>query len=725
MTDQLRNSTDAEENPVLEIEVLEKSTGIDVLYPNSDNDEIVVLQLAKDFHEAFSKWEHNAARAESYLSSRQPSMQVNKAEITFDQKRLESYLSLRESLNNDINNDDRQSVRSKISCRSSISRHSIKSSILSVKRADAAADLAAKQIELDAFQAKAKHREETARMEAELARRKAQLEQMEIKEQIQIANARLNVYQEIDKEEQPRFVENQPVAENVDERNMNTRNSTRPISFPGPANPCLQSPHDYSSQQANYDTGRIYHDPPLPRKSLKNGEPYHKHLYQQPSNPRIISTPRSDNTAASAAAIAAAITDSISMSRLPVPEPIIFKGEPIEYSDWKFSFYALVDRKCISASDKMYYLRRYIEGHAEEAICGLFLHSSEEAYDRAWKILDERFGHPFVITKAYRSKLQQWPKINSKDYRGLQSFADFLSSIEAAMNSIQGLNILNDFTENQKLLAKLPDWLISRWNREVNTHLKETKVYPNFTTFVSFVSEEANLGCNPISSCSAVKEVEALHGIQRDNRQKDTREKTIFLSNQGTEASPNSKKTSKQQVTCTFCTKNGHQLDVCMKFLEQSTENRLSFVKENKLCFGCLKKGHVSSECLRRLVCSRCNKKHPTCLHEERDTRKEQDEPRDPHKSLTSCTLQGVSSTTTSMIFPVWLSSLRSNEEVLAYAILDTQSNATFILKEICDDLNVEMQPTKLRLSTITNQESVVDSHRITDHQVRGYTSDI
>ena len=53
MTDQLRNSTDAKENPVLEIEVPEKSTGIDALYPNSDNDEIVVLQLAKDFHEAF------------------------------------------------------------------------------------------------------------------------------------------------------------------------------------------------------------------------------------------------------------------------------------------------------------------------------------------------------------------------------------------------------------------------------------------------------------------------------------------------------------------------------------------------------------------------------------------------------------------------------------------------------------------------------------------------
>ena len=76
------------------------------------------------------------------------------------------------------------------------------------------------------------------------------------------------------------------------------------------------------------------------------------------------------------------------------------------------------------------------------------------------------------------------------------------------------------------------------------------------------------------------------------------------------------------------------------------------------------------------------------------------------------------------MIVPVWLSSSRSNEEVLAYAILDTQSDAIFILKEIYD-LDVEMQPTKLRLSTITNPESLVDSHRITDRQVIGYTSDI
>ena len=52
MTDQLRNSkdqpsTDAEENPILEMQVAENSTKIDVPYPNKNNDEILVRELVK------------------------------------------------------------------------------------------------------------------------------------------------------------------------------------------------------------------------------------------------------------------------------------------------------------------------------------------------------------------------------------------------------------------------------------------------------------------------------------------------------------------------------------------------------------------------------------------------------------------------------------------------------------------------------------------------------
>lgn len=33
------------------------------------------------------------------------------------------------------------------------------------------------------------------------------------------------------------------------------------------------------------------------------------------------------------------------------------------------------------------------------------------------------------------------------------------------------------------------------------------------------------------------------------------------------------------------------------------------------MCFGCLKAGHMSKECRSRLICSECNLKHPTILH--------------------------------------------------------------------------------------------------------------
>ena len=68
-------------------------------------------------------------------------------------------------------------------------------------------------------------------------------------------------------------------------------------------------------------------------------------------------------------------------------------------------------------------------------------------------------------------------------------------------------------------------------------------------------------------------------------------------------------------------------------------------------------------------------------------------------------------SVSTSMIVPVWLSSLlKPDNEVQVYAILDKQTAATFILKGTGKELDTETQPTKLQLSTITSQDSFVDS---------------
>lgn len=68
--------------------------------------------------------------------------------------------------------------------------------------------------------------------------------------------------------------------------------------------------------------------------------------------------------------------------------------------------------------------------------------------------------------------------------------------------------MLNDCEENQKMLAKLPNWITSRWNCFVTEQLDQDKDYPSFREFASFISKEARIACNPVSSLHALRPVE-------------------------------------------------------------------------------------------------------------------------------------------------------------------------------------------------------------------------
>lgn len=157
-----------------------------------------------------------------------------------------------------------------------------------------------------------------------------------------------------------------------------------------------------------------------------------------------------------------AIASSLSLNRLPVPEPAVFSGDPLKFVDFKMSFLTLIGRKPIPASEKMLYLKSYLTGEARKAVEGFFYRSSEDAYETAWAVLEDRYGNPFVVQKAFRDKLMKWPKINSNDSSALREFADFLKGCAEAMPHVKGLAILNDCEENHKLLKKLPDWIVRK-----------------------------------------------------------------------------------------------------------------------------------------------------------------------------------------------------------------------------------------------------------------------
>lgn len=86
--------------------------------------------------------------------------------------------------------------------------------------------------------------------------------------------------------------------------------------------------------------------------------------------------------------LAKAVQDIIMMNRLPTPEPVVFIGEPIHFIEWKSTFMSLIDRKGISAADKLYYLKRYVSGPARKCLEGTFYRNDEEAYQDAWERLN-------------------------------------------------------------------------------------------------------------------------------------------------------------------------------------------------------------------------------------------------------------------------------------------------------------------------------------------------
>ena len=82
------------------------------------------------------------------------------------------------------------------------------------------------------------------------------------------------------------------------------------------------------------------------------------------------------------------------------------------------------------------------------------------------------------------------------------------------------------------------------------------------------------------------------------------------------------------------------------------------------------------------------------------------------------------SNTYTSPIIPVYVSTVAEPErEILVYALLDTQSDTTFIVRDVAETLNAEKELVTLKISTITTRTKLVSSLKLKELQVRGVRS--
>lgn len=417
--------------------------------------------------------------------------------------------------------------------------------------------------------------------------------------------------------------------------------------------------------------------------------------------------------------LAKTLADQVNLNRLPSPEPSIFSGEPlISYPGWKSAFQILIEQRQIPPSERIQYLKRYVSGPVRDAIEGYFLLPSDRAYEEAKKTLDKRYGDPFVISNAFRDKLEKWPEILPRDGTGLRKFPDFLQQCQIAMHTISSLSVLDDDRENRKLLTKLPDWMVSRWGRIVARWKEEKSLFPPFKEFIEFVTKEATIACDPVTSLQSLKEVsDGQKSSKMPNRQeKGYRGSRTFLA----EVTEKDKKPPEQtpKISCTFCNRP-HELDDCRAFLNKSLAERKTFIKEKRLCFASLQGGHISKRCKHRKKCKTCSKFHPTSLHGDQKNMSKQGERSDnlekskgetavkvtlPEGHTGAVSLINVDKCRKcSMIVPVYLSHCDSPErkrDLCMHSWTHSQTQHLF-LENTCKALGVSGTEVKLSLSTM------------------------
>ena len=179
--------------------------------------------------------------------------------------------------------------------------------------------------------------------------------------------------------------------------------------------------------------------------------------------------------------------------------------------------------------------------------------------------------------------------------------------------------------------------------------------------------------------------------------------------------------------------KQDHYLLKCSSFAQKNLHEHGKFVQEEKRCYGCLRVVHNSKSCQHKYTCQTCKSKHPTCLHDKFQPKTVSESA--SHENVTERTSAFAAALHTnsnqeysvmSTVVPVWVSTEASPQgEKLVYALLDTQSNTTFIDQTTSEAVSAESESVKLQLTTMMEKESDVTSERVTGLQVRGHNSNV
>ena len=374
---------------------------------------------------------------------------------------------------------------------------------------------------------------------------------------------------------------------------------------------------------------------------------------------------------------------SIKLPKLQLPT---FSGDKMEWQSFYDIFCtAVIKNPNLSEVQKFVYLHSCLKGSAKAIIAGMNLVDSNFAI--AVDILRERFGSPRNAIKDHLHTLQEGSSL-SENVEQMRHYLDQLIFHTRSLKRLGG-----DCDSYERVVLSV---IMSKLTKNVQLSMcsRFGHVIETMENFLEAFEIEIKLRESVEEQFSPSKHPDKSKANEMRNEKYGT---AIALTSSERGSIENVKK------KCIFCA-GEHKSSWCdkVKFLE----DRLEFIKKEKLCFLCLKKNHSSKDCKFRQSCKRCSsrKTHhvsicPTIIKRKMETNNSEsvkntasvqvetvEPPKEAGQVMTTCGENWHVMISTAKAI---LLSPDGKSEIVIKLIMDTASSRTYIRQDLCNYLQI------------------------------------
>lgn len=269
--------------------------------------------------------------------------------------------------------------------------------------------------------------------------------------------------------------------------------------------------------------------------------------------------------------------ESMSLKLKPISIPN-FNGEIRIWSTFSDLFTNLIhNNELLNNAQKMQYLKTNISGEPAKIVSHLQI--SDENYETAWELLQNRYNNKRMIVNAHLETLFAQPTIYNESSKLIKALHD---------TTRECIHNLKDAKIDTIILHILVKKLDKDSHRLYEQSIKNPRELQSLEDFFTFLEHR-------FQTLEAITK-------EKPNGNNNSSKNNVKSFN----ASTSSK--------CNIC-KGEHKTFKCKKYWDMTVEERSNEVRNQNLCRNCLSSAHTTINCKTERRCSTCKGLHHSSLH--------------------------------------------------------------------------------------------------------------